>query len=81
MTAFIAAETATPGSLPPRSPVAYTLVAPYSPSAAAIADASPPTNAVTSPSPRALVSSSSVPVVGAPLDSCANTQMFMVLLR
>ena len=30
---------------------------------------------------RALVSSSSVPVVGAPLASCAKTQMFMMLLR
>ncbi len=46
-------------------------------------DASPPTNAVTGPPERlrALVSSSRVAVVGAPFDSCANTQMFMVLLR
>ena len=84
ITDFIAAETATPGSLPPRSPVAYTLVAPCSPSEPAMAEASPPANAETEPpadTVRALVSSSSVAVVGAPFDSCANTQMFMVLLR
>ena len=52
-----------------------------------MAEASPPTNAVTLPptlaaSVRALVSSSSVAVVGAPLASCEKTQMFMsVLLR
>src|SRR5829696_2231425 len=83
MIAFSALATATPGSLPPRSPVAYTLVAPCSPSAPAIADASPPTMAVTLPPPavrlRALVSSSREPVVAAPLDSCAKTQMFMLI--
>src|SRR3954452_20052886 len=43
-----------------------------------MAEASPPTNAVTVPSDRALVNSSSVNAVGAPFDSCANTQMFMM---
>ena len=65
MTAFIAAAPATPGSFPPRSPVAYTLVAPNSPSPAAKLSASPATNAVTDePTSRALVSSSWVAVVG-----------------
>src|SRR5262245_47421074 len=41
-------------------------------------EASPPTNAVTVPSVRALATSSSVADVGAPLASCAKTQMFMV---
>src|SRR3954462_4596998 len=43
-----------------------------------MADASPPTKAAAVPSDRALVNSSSVPAVGAPFDSCANTQMFMM---
>ncbi len=75
MTAFIAAAPATPGSLPPRSPVAYTFVAPNSPSPAAKLSASPATNAVTDElSSRALVSSSCVAVVGAPSTPWANTQ-------
>src|SRR3954451_17414371 len=41
-------------------------------------EASPPTKAVGGPSERALVNSSSVKAVGAPFDSCANTQMFMM---
>src|SRR3954463_8664957 len=43
-----------------------------------MAEASPPTKAAAVPSDRALVNSSSVKAVGAPFDSCANTQMFMV---
>ena len=76
MTAFIAAAPATPGSFPPRSPVAYTLVAPNSPSPAAKLSASPATNAVTDePTSRALVSSSRVAVVGLPSAPWAKTQM------
>ena len=82
MTAFIAADTATPGSLPPRSPVAYTLAAPYSPSAAAIADGvAADERGDGAAELRALVRSSSVPVVGAPFGSCAKTQMFMSCRR
>ena len=81
ITAFIAADTAGPGNLPARSPVAYTLVAPYSPSAPATADASPPMNAETfEESERAFVSSSRVPVVGAPPAVCANTQMLLIAM-
>ena len=47
MMAFIAPETAGPENFPAKSPVAYTLVAPYSPSTPATADASPPMNAET----------------------------------
>src|SRR3954464_2601782 len=43
-----------------------------------MAEASPPTNAIAVPSERALVNSSSVNAVGAPFDSCAYTQMFMM---
>ena len=79
MTAFIADATAAPGSAPPRSPVAYTFDAPYSPRIPAIADASPPTNAVTlPPRVRACVRSSSVPDVAVPFDSCEKTQMLLM---
>src|SRR3954447_17138904 len=43
-----------------------------------MAEASPPTNAIALPNERALVNNSSVKAVGAPFDSCANTQMFMM---
>ncbi len=77
MTDFIAAAMATPGRFEPWS-AAYTLVAPYSPSAAAMALPSPPMKAVTlDESERALVSSSSVALVGAPFAACANTQMLL----
>src|SRR3954447_22017778 len=43
-----------------------------------MAEASPPTNAIALPNERALVNNSSVKAVGAPFDSCANTQMFIM---
>ena len=59
-----------PGRCPPRSPVAYTLAAPYSPRAAAIADGVARRvddgSTVAAPRPRALVSNSSVSVMGSP---------------
>src|SRR5215207_2011050 len=83
ITACIAAAPATPGRCPSRSPVEYTFVAPNSPSPAATSAPSPTTNAETEPpsaSSRAFVSSSRLPVVGAPSDPCANTQMLVAIV-
>ena len=68
----IAEATGTPGSVPPRSPVACTLVAPWAPSGPATASASAPayTASTVSASARALVSSSRV--IGATLPSAAS---------
>src|SRR6056300_929956 len=81
MTVASAEAMAAPGRDPPRSPVAYTRVAPNSPRVPATAEASPPTTADTvAPRERALVSSSSVPVVTAPSLAWANTQMFEIVM-
>src|SRR5262245_10541083 len=81
MTAFMAADTATPGSFPRRSPVEYTFVAPCAPSGPASEAPSPATNADTvPPSCAAFETSSSVCDVGAPLAACANTQMLLAAM-
>ena len=81
ITDFIAVATATPGNLPPRSPVAYTFVAPYSPSAPATAAPSPPIKAATLDDiARALVRSSKVPVVGTPFVVWAKTQTLLIAM-
>src|SRR4051812_14696678 len=65
----------TPGSPPPRSPVAYTFVAPCAPRVAATASPSPAMNASTvSPTSRALASISRVIVLTLPSSASAKTQ-------
>src|SRR4029453_2924918 len=73
----MAEATGSPGKLPPRSPVAYTLVAPWAPRVSAIASASPPpyTASTVSPSSRAFVSISSVMGATLPSAASARTQM------
>ena len=67
MAALMAEAAAGPGSWEPRSPVEYTLAAPWAPRMAAAPEASLPATAATfGASERALASSSSVPEVGWP---------------
>src|SRR3954465_7999990 len=78
MASASAAATCGPGSFPPRSPVAYTLVAPCAPSVAATAAASPAYTASTeSPSSRALASISSVIVLTLSPSLSAYTQTLL----
>src|SRR4051812_47159956 len=75
--AAMAAATGTPGRASPMSPMARTLLAPYSPSSAATASASVPayTASTESAMARALVSSSSVVGVTLPSEASASTQI------